>query len=47
MLCDHCKKEMTKKNVYESGNSKYQRWFCALCRTEKSQALGLVGGMPK
>jgi transposase-like protein len=47
MQCVKCKAEMTKKGVMQSGNSKYQGWKCPKCHAETSQALGLIGGMPK
>ena len=47
MQCKTCKNEMAKKDVMHSGNARYQRWFCATCRKDTSEALGIVGGMPK
>ncbi len=47
MQCEKCKKEMEKQATYQSGNSTFQRFRCKTCWTEKSQAIGIVGGMPK
>lgn len=47
MQCAKCKKEMEKQSVYTSGNARYQRYRCTGCWSEKSEALGIVGGMPK
>jgi len=37
---------MEKKNEFESGNIKFQRYKCSGCYTESEKALGLAGGMP-
>ena len=40
MLCERCKKKMTKKGMLNSGNTKYDIWKCE-CGSEKLVALGV------
>jgi len=46
MQCPKCETDMEKKNEYESGNIRFQRYTCGSCYNEQSKALGISGGMP-
>jgi hypothetical protein len=47
MQCTKCKGEMHKNGTMTSGNTKYEKWQCTKCWTERSIAIGVLGGMPK
>jgi hypothetical protein len=44
MQCPKCNGEMHKKATVVSGNTKYDKWQCMKCWTDKTVALGVIGG---
>jgi hypothetical protein len=43
MQCQKCKTEMQKNGILIAGNTKYEKWRCTKCWSEKSVALGVIG----